>query len=89
MTALDASVHVPGGAKPFGELTLDDVVGRANELQGVVGFGPTARVATVARAWAELGRRMSDAGAATVSELDEATIEALAERLWIAPPFLH
>jgi hypothetical protein len=89
VTVLDASVHVSGGAKPFGELTLAEVTARASELEGVVGFGPTARVATVARAWAELGRRMSAAGAATVAELDDATIDALAEGLWIAPPFLR
>ena len=86
MTALDASVHVAGGAKPFGELTLDEVEQRAAELRDAVGFGPTSRVAPVARAWSELAERMAAAHAPTVRALDAATIAALAERLWVVPP---
>ncbi len=86
MSVLSTSVHVPGGAKPFGELTHAEVMARASELDAAVGFGPTARVAAVARAWAELGRRMQSAGAATVAELDETTITTLAEPLWIVAP---
>ena len=86
MSVLETSVHVPGGAKPFGELTRAEVVARAAELQAAVGFGPTARVASVARAWAELGRRMESAGAATVADLDEPTVAALAEALWVVAP---
>jgi hypothetical protein len=86
VSALQTSVHVPGGAKPFGALTHAEVVARAAELEAAVGFGPTARVAAVARAWAELGRRMQGAGAATVGELDEGTVTELAEPLWIVAP---
>jgi hypothetical protein len=86
VSVLATRVHVPGGAKPFGELTRQEVVARAAELQDAVGFGPTVRVGAVARAWAELARRMDAAGAARVAALDEATIAALAEPLWVVPP---
>jgi hypothetical protein len=43
------------------------------------------RVAPVARAWADLARRMEAAGAATVADLDRATVAELAAPLWIAP----
>jgi hypothetical protein len=86
MSVLGTNVHVPGGAKPFGELTRHEVVARAAELRAAVGFGPTARVASVARAWGELARRMEQEGAATVAALDAATIAELAEPLWIRMP---
>jgi hypothetical protein len=73
-------------SKPFGELTLAEVQARADELRAAAGWGPTARVAPVARAWAELGRRMEAAGARTVAQLDPETIAAQAEPLWIVPP---
>jgi hypothetical protein len=42
--------HVfPGGrSKPFGELTADEVKARAAELKAVTGWGPTAKVGSVA-----------------------------------------
>ena len=86
MSVLEAVVHVPGGAKPFGEMTAAEVEARAAELKAAVGFGPTARVASVARAWAELARRMGAQEAATVAALDAQTVAALAEPLWIVPP---
>jgi hypothetical protein len=86
MTVLATSVHVEGGAKPFGELTRAEVDARAAELRDAVGFGPTARIASVARAWEELGRRMRMAGAANVAQLDAATLAELAQPLWIVPP---
>jgi hypothetical protein len=86
MSLLAARVHVPGGSKPFGELTREEVAARADELRAAVGFGPTVRVAPVARAWGELARRMAASGAATVAALDEATIAELAEPLWIRMP---
>ena len=82
---LDRPVHVPGGSKPFGELTHDEVAARAQELREATGWGPTMRVAPVARAWADLAREMEHAQAATVKELDRDTIARLARPLWIAP----
>ena len=58
---LDQEVFIRGANRPFGELTLDDVRSRADELRAAIGWGPTARVAPVAQAWRELvdrdGRR--------------------------------
>ena len=86
MSVLEASVHVDGGAKPFGELTQLEVVARAAELRAAVGFGPMARVASVARAWTELQEEMERAGARTVAEVDPAVVERLAEPLWVVAP---
>jgi hypothetical protein len=85
-TILAESVFAGGRSKPFGELTLNEVTARADELRGVAGFGPTARVAPVAMAWGELGRTMQAAGAERVSELDPAAVVDRAEALWIVPP---
>ena len=46
-----------GRSKPFAELTAEEVRSRADELRAATGWGPTARVASVARAWAELAPR--------------------------------
>ena len=46
---LGQTVFVRGANRPFGELTVDDARGRADELRAAVGWGPTARVAPVAR----------------------------------------
>ena len=86
MSLLETQVHVQGGARPFGELSHAHVAARAEELQAAVGFGPTQRVASVARAWAKLAASMQTAGAATVAEVDQTVLEALAEPLWIVPP---
>jgi hypothetical protein len=65
---------------------LVDVEARATELTAAVGFGPTARVASVARAWSELARAMSSAGAATVAELGAPAAAEFARRAWVVPP---
>ena len=59
---------------------------RADELRAAVGWGPTARVAPVARAWRELAMAMERAGAATVGDLDAEVVVELAPRLWVVPP---
>jgi hypothetical protein len=82
---LSRPVSVDGAEKPFGELTLADVRARAAELRAAAGWGPTARVAPVARAWADLGRAMEAAGAAAVADLG-GEAEAMAGRLWVVPP---
>lgn len=75
-----------GGSVPFGEFTVAEVRARAAELQAVVGFGPTARVAGVARAWAELARTMEAAGVARVCELGPERGAEFARKLWVVPP---
>jgi hypothetical protein len=83
---LNATVFIDGANRAFGDLTPDQVRSRADELRSAVGFGPTARVAPVARAWREMSMALDQAGAATVSELDAARVLELAPKLWVVPP---
>jgi hypothetical protein len=82
---LEHPVSAGGTTKPFGTLTAAEVRARADELSAAVGWGPTARVAPVARAWGALARQMDEAHAATVTDLGE-DAAAAAERLWVVPP---
>jgi hypothetical protein len=75
-----------GRSKPFAELTVDEVRERAEELKAVTGWGPTARVGSVAMAWAELGRLMEHVDAATVGDLRHDAVVERAEKLWVIPP---
>jgi hypothetical protein len=79
-------VHTESGNKAFGELTVADVEARAGELRAATGWGPTAKIASVARAWSELARAMKHAGAATVGELEPEDASARARALWVVPP---
>jgi hypothetical protein len=82
----DTLIYVRGANRPFGELTVDDVRARADELRAVTGWGPTARVAPVAMAWRELSMAMDQAGVATVSELPDELVAQMATKLWVVPP---
>lgn len=79
-------VSFAGADVAFGELTVEQARERADELRAVVGFGPTARVAPVARAWRELAIALDAAGAERVGELPDETLLALAPKLWVVPP---
>jgi hypothetical protein len=79
-------VFIRGATQPFGELTLDDARARADELRAATGWGPTARVASVAQAWRELAIVMERTGAPTVSGLAGELVVELAPRLWIVLP---
>jgi hypothetical protein len=79
-------VGIGGGSKSFGELTVAEVAERAAELRSATGWGPTARVGPVARAWADLASTMRTEGAATVADLEPAEVAERAEPLWIVPP---
>jgi len=83
---LGQQVFIHGANRPFGELTREDAVSRADELSAAVGFGPTARVAPVARAWRELSIAMDRAGAGTVADLDAGVLAELAPKLWVTLP---
>ena len=85
-TILAALIHAGGRTKPFGELTVEEVAERADELRSATGWGPTARVAPVAAAWAQLAKTMQSEGATTVADLDAGDVVARAEALWIVPP---
>jgi hypothetical protein len=79
-------VHVAGVDKPFGEVTEADARAMAAELRAAGSWGPLARVAAIARGWAQLADALRDAGAPTVAALDAETVRSTAERLWIIPP---
>jgi hypothetical protein len=81
-----SSVYARGANRAFDELTVEDVRDRADELKGVSGWGPTARIASVALAWRELSLLMDRAGAATVAELPDETVMQMAAKLWVTPP---
>jgi hypothetical protein len=83
---LEQQVFIRGANRPFGELTREDASSRADELSAAVGFGPTARVAPVARAWRELAIAMDRAGAGTVGEIEPEVIVDLAPKLWVTLP---
>jgi hypothetical protein len=83
---LATPVFIRGANRAFGELTLEDVRTRADELRAATGWGPTARVAPVARAWRELALELERAGAARVAELDAGRLAALAPALWVVLP---
>ena len=85
-TVLDRSVYAGDRYKPFGEFTLRDVEDRASELRQATGWGPTARVGAVARAWSELAQTMAQAGAQTVGDLGLEVAGEFATRLWVVPP---
>ncbi len=81
------AVYAGDRYKPFGELTLADVEARAAELRAASGVGAMARIGAVARAWAELARTMSGAGAGTVAELGRERAADFARSTWTVPPF--
>ncbi|MBA2630609.1 MAG: hypothetical protein H0U84_06265 [Thermoleophilaceae bacterium] len=79
-------ISAGGSSKPFAEVTADEVKARADELRAVTGWGPTAKVGSVARAWAELGRLMDEKQARTVADLEPDEVAQRAEKLWVVPP---
>ena len=79
-------VFAGGRSKPFAEVTAEEVRLRSEELRSAAGWGPTARVASVAQAWALFARLMEESGAATVADLDREAVAEYAERLWVVPP---
>jgi hypothetical protein len=76
-------IHIRDANRPLAELTLEDVRDRAAELRSAVGWGPTARVAPIAGAWAELANEMERIGAQRVAALPEETVLAIGPRLWL------
>jgi hypothetical protein len=83
---LEQQVYIRGANRPFGELTREDATARADELRAAVGFGPTARVAPVARAWRELAMTMDRVGANVVRDLEPDVLVELAPKLWVTLP---
>ena len=59
---------------------------QAAELNALVGWGPMAKVGTIARAWGELAKNIEGREAETVADLEPGMIKKAAEDLWIVPP---
>jgi hypothetical protein len=85
---LGQQLYIGGANRSFAEVTVEGARSRADELRAATGFGPTARVAPVARAWRELVLEMERSGVATVGELDTDVLTALAPKLWVVMPGL-
>jgi hypothetical protein len=83
---LAEQVFSGGRSKPFAEMTAEEVRSRAAELRAATGWGPTAKVASVAMAWAVFARLMEETGSATVADLDREAVAEHAEKLWVVPP---
>jgi hypothetical protein len=82
---LTRPVHIGGAEKHFGEITLDEARARAVELKDVAGWGMN-RVLPVARAWRELVTLMEKAGYEKIGDLDPATLDTMAKKMWVIPP---
>jgi hypothetical protein len=83
---LERHVFIRGASRPFGELTEQDVGARAHELREAVSWGPTIRVAPVAKAWRELAEAMRRGSADCVAALPAEQVIELAPRLWVVLP---
>jgi Fe-Mn family superoxide dismutase len=83
---LDRPVSIAGVDRSFGEITLDDARTQAAELKALAGWGPTAKVSSIARGWSDLAGTLDKHGAATVADLDATIVLRSAKELWIIPP---
>jgi len=83
---LRQTVFIRGANRPFGEVTREDAQFRGAELKATVGWGPTAKVAPIARAWRELSMELASAGVNTVGELPREMVLAFAPKCWVVPP---
>jgi Fe-Mn family superoxide dismutase len=80
------TVSISGRIVPFGEVTVEDARTQSAELGALAGWGPMAKVGTVARAWGDLAKNIEGRGAACVAELDPGMVKKMATDLWITPP---
>ncbi len=80
-------IATPSGYRAFGEFTVAEVEGRADELGAAAQVPAMAsRLAPVAAAWRGLATEMRRTGAARVADLGAEAIAERAGRLWIVPP---
>ncbi|MEJ7798503.1 MAG: Fe-Mn family superoxide dismutase, partial [Solirubrobacteraceae bacterium] len=83
---LERQVSISGSQRFFGEVSLEDARTQSAELGALAGWGPMAKVGSIARAWGELAKNLEGRGAATVAELEPAMIKQAALDLWIIAP---
>jgi len=79
-------VSIAGIEKNFGDLTIDDARTQAAELKALAGWGPMAKVGSIARGWSDLASTLDKHGAATVADLHAGIVVASAKELWVIPP---
>jgi Fe-Mn family superoxide dismutase len=83
---LTRPVSIAGVDRPFGEITIEDARVQAAEFKALQGWGPMAKVGSIARAWTELAQTLDKRGATTVADLDPGVIITSATDLWVIPP---
>jgi Fe-Mn family superoxide dismutase len=83
---LARTVSIAGVECVFGEIDKESAQKQAAELKALQGWGPMAKVGSIARAWKELANTLDKRDAATVAELDATTIITAATDLWVIPP---
>jgi len=83
---LERTVSISGTMVPFGDITLEAARTQSAELGALAGWGPMAKVGSIARAWGELAKNIEGRGATTVADLDAAMVKKAAIDLWVIPP---
>ena len=83
---LERTVSISGKMVPFGTIDVEAARTQASELGALTGWGPMAKVGSIARAWTELAKNLEGRGAATVADLEPGMIKKAAEDLWVIPP---
>ena len=83
---LARTVSISGKMVAFGEIDVDLARTQHSELGALAGWGPMAKVGTIARAWGDLAKNLEGRGAANVADLDPGLIKKSALELWIIPP---
>jgi Fe-Mn family superoxide dismutase len=83
---LERTVSISGKMVAFGAIDLDAARTQSAELGALAGWGPMAKVGSIARAWGELAKNLEGRGAATVADLEPGMIKKTAIDLWVIPP---
>ncbi len=83
---LERTVSITGEMIAFGEITLEKARTQASELGALTGWGPMAKVGSIARAWTDLAKTMEGRSAACVAELDPGMVKKYAVDLWVIAP---
>jgi len=83
---LERTVSISGKMVAFGTIDVDAARTQSSELGALAGWGPMAKVGSIARAWGELAKNLEGRGAATVADLDPGMIKKAAEDLWVIAP---
>ena len=83
---LERTVSITGKMVAFGAIDVEAARTQASELGALTGWGPMAKVGSIARAWTELAKNLEGRGAATVADLEPGMIKKAAEDLWVIAP---